>query len=250
MHENEIETAVDLSATVRNEARISTQFRLPLNERWNHTNHSQTDLNTPPCLSASVRNRKDRTIRLHSVFDRRMDLSLSHGDTEMPENEIETAVDLSATVRNEARISAQFRRPLNERWNHPNHSRTALNTPPCLSASVRNRKHRTIRLHSVFDRRIDLSQSHGDTEMHENEIATAVDLAATVRNEALISAQFRLPLNERWNHTNHSRTALNTPPCLSASVRNLRDRTKRSSEMEYHLLTFNVRQRKPKPAPS
>ena len=143
----------------------------------------------------------------------------------MHENEIGTAVDLSATVGNEARISAQFRLPLHERSNHQNHSRTALNTPPCLSASVRNRKHRTIRLPSVFDRRMDLSQSHGDTEMHENEIETAVDLSATVRNEARISTQFRLPLNERWNHTNHSQTDLNTPPCLSASVRNRKDRT-------------------------
>ena len=181
----------------------------------------RNSMNTEPGIQLGRRVRR----RLILSFDRRIDLSQSHRATEMHENEIGTAVDLSATVRNEARISTQFRLPLNERWNHTNHSRTALNTPPCLSASVRNRKHRTIRLPSVFDRRMDLSQSHGDTEMHENEIETAVDLSATVRNEARISTQFRLPLNERWNHTNHSQTDLNTPPCLSASVRNRKDRT-------------------------
>ena len=107
------------------------------------------------------------------------------------------------------------------------------------SAASRSKIH--LPPHGHRGRSIEELISHRATEMHENKIATAVDLAATVRNEALISAQFRLPLNERWNHTNHSRTALNTPPCLSASVRNLRDRTKRSSGMEYHLLTFNVR---------
>ena len=65
-------------------------------------------------------------------------IEVSRDDSSCPHK---ATVDPTATDWNEARISAQFRLAISERWNHANHSRTALITPPCLSANCTNHRY-------------------------------------------------------------------------------------------------------------
>ena len=142
-------------------------------------------LTDAPCLRGTVRNRKDRIRRPSRVefiltLDRRVDLSQRHGDTEMYEHEVGNNFDGCENRENKGDILLLKPSKRGSRSRMTEIKVPALTDAPCLRGTVRNRKDRIRRPSRVefiltLDRRVDLSQRHGDTEMYEHEVGNNFD---------------------------------------------------------------------------